>query len=141
MSPATLERIAAEFERTEPQHPVIRISGERSGLDTCMNLDRSEALEQVRRMKQESGQPNYSELVLEQYRRLQALYEAVETGDDNQDIIDACLCRIEELERLEREQVKEILDARLTMPLGTEDELRSRTEELLRKYGDSPSTT
>ena len=136
-----LEKIASEHERSHStscqRHPTISLSGDRAGLSSPQSLvNPREVQDQLfGNAPVRSLEPNYSDLVLLEYRKLQELYDAQDRGEHNQDEIELCLNGIAELEMLEGEQVEEILTARLHMPLGEEAKLQQTTEALLKKYG------
>ena len=138
-----LEKIASEHERSHPSsspgHPQISLSGERAGFDSFRETtDLIEVKNQL--FRSTDGQeldPNYSEMVLREYQKLQELYEASDQGDHNQYEIEQCQHRIVELEQLEGEQVEQLLTDRLHLPLGEEAKLQQSTEALLKKSGSA----
>lgn len=138
-----LEKIASEHERmhsaSPPSHPKISLSGERAGFESLQaTANLQEFQDQLSRNKAvHNREPNYSEMVLLEYQKLQELYEAQDRGERNQEDIERCCQRISELEQLEGEQVEHILTARLHMPLGEEAKLQQTTEALLKKYGSA----
>lgn len=100
-----------------PEHPTIVQSGDRAGFESLRLVRREE--------------PNFSELVLQQYRLLHRL---LTLESSNEARVEKCKKLIRLLQAREAVQVEKLLKSRLLLPAGENQRLKRETEALLRKY-------